>query len=680
MKDHLKHRAVALLLSLALVFGIFSLKLFQLQVVDGESYYDKATSTTLITLPVTAARGEVVDRYGRPIATNRQAYNVRLVKAMLPDESLNDTLVALVRIFTTNGEAWNDAAPLSTTEPYTFDTEREPAVSKMKEKLGLAQYATPQNVYDQMVKRYELEKVPAEYQRALAGLRYQMEYEEYGLVTPFVIASDVSIRTVSQIKEHNLDLPGVDIVEEAIRSYPDPTLMPHILGSIGKIDAEEWKNLYKGQTGYKMNDLVGKSGIEKAYEKQLKGIDGKMTIERTKSGQILSTTVVEEAQPGDTVVLTIDKNLQAAAQKILENQVVELQKRAEANREPGPGGGALVVIDVKTGGVLAAATYPSYDITTYKTAAGYAQYASDEMLPLFNRAFNGLYRPGSTFKVAVATDGLMTGTVDANYTLRCGGVYTFWSDYQPKCTHVHGNENAADALRDSCNVYFYDLGRRLGVDSFNKVAETLGFGSKTGLEISEAAGNLSTEEYFNANHKDERWQKGNVIQAAIGQMDTQVTPVQLATYACSVANKGDRLRTHLVDGIRTYNFDELLQKTEPEVVAKLDADPAALSSAFATVEEGMLKASRSGTATQFLGNYVYNIASKTGTSQNAKGFYDATIVAYGPTEEPELAIGAVVESAGNGYQLARMVRDIFDEYYAGKNQNTEIASAGVLLG
>ncbi|MDD3202651.1 MAG: hypothetical protein PHZ05_02730, partial [Pygmaiobacter massiliensis] len=179
MKDHLKHRAVALLLALTFVFGIFSLKLFQLQVVDGEEYYDKATSTTLITLPVTAARGEIVDRYGRPIATNRQAYNVRLVKAMLPDETLNETLVALIQIFTANGESWNDAAPLSTTAPYTFDTERESAVAKMKEKLGLAQYATPQNVYDQMVKRYELETVPAEYQRALAGLRYQMEYEEY---------------------------------------------------------------------------------------------------------------------------------------------------------------------------------------------------------------------------------------------------------------------------------------------------------------------------------------------------------------------------------------------------------------------------------------------------------------------------------------------------------------------
>ncbi|MEG0804697.1 MAG: penicillin-binding transpeptidase domain-containing protein, partial [Pygmaiobacter sp.] len=265
-------------------------------------------------------------------------------------------------------------------------------------------------------------------------------------------------------------------------------------------------------------------------------------------------------------------------------------------------------------------------------------------------------------------------------TMRCGGVYTFWPDYQPKCTHSHGNENVTTALRDSCNVYFYDLGRRLGIESFNETAATLGFGQKTGLEISEAAGNLSSEEYFNAHHKaPERWQKGNVVQAAIGQMDTQVTPVQLATYAASVANKGERLATHLVGSVRSYNFDALISDVQPTVLAQVPGDKATVDAAFATVEQGMLLASKTGTATQFLGDYIYNIASKTGTSQNAKGFFDATIVAYGPVENPELAIGAVVESAGNGYQLARMVRDVFDEYYAGKNQNTTLSQAGVLL-
>lgn len=677
MQDKLKKRAIGLLVGLTLVLTVFALKLFQLQVVEGEANLDKATSTTMVTLPVTAARGEIVDRYGRPIATNRQAYSVRLIGALLPAENLNDTLLALVKIFEANGEGWNDETPLTRTVPYEFAEGKDTAVSRMKEKLKLAQYATAQNVYDKMIERYDLQQVPAEYQRTLAGIRYQMEYEEYGIVTPFIIASDVSITTVSTIKEHNLDLIGVDIVEEAVRSYADSTLMPHILGTIGKIDAEEWSTL-KSQ-GYKMNDLVGKSGIEKSFESEMKGTDGRITLERTKSGQIISTTTVTEAQPGNTIVLTIDRDLQSAAQKILENQMEVLRGVNAANKDPAPKGGAIVVIDVKTGGVLAAATYPNYDILTYKTSAGYAAYAQDELLPLFNRAFNGLYRPGSTFKCAVAVDGLMTGVIDPSYSFRCGGIYTFWSDYTPKCTHVHGNENVATALRDSCNIFFYDLGRRLGNESYNKVASVLGYGQKTGLEISEAAGNLSTEDYYNDHHNGDLWQKGNVVQAAIGQLDTQVTPVQLATYAASIANKGERLQTHLVQGVQDYNGGALLKETQPNVVATLDADNATLDATFATVQEGMLMASRTGTATQFLGNYVYNIASKTGTSQNGSGFYDATIVAYGPTEDPEIAIGAVVENCGNGYQLARMVRDIFDEYYANKNANTTVVQAGVLL-
>lgn len=677
MEKKLNKRAVIMLCGLAAVFLVFVLKLFQLQVVEGQENLDKATSTTSVTLPVTAARGEIVDRYGRTIAGNRQAYGVRLIYALLPQENLNQTLLALVKIFEENGEEWNDDAPLTDTAPYEFEEDRESAVERMKETLGLAEYATAQNVYDRMVERYELEEIPEEYRRALAGIRYQMEYEEYGLVTPFTIASDVSIETVSTIKENNLDLPGVDVVEEAVRSYPNTTLMPHILGMIGKIDATEWKNL-KNQ-GYQMNDLVGKSGIEKAYESVLAGSDGRVTLERNTSGQTLSTTTITEAEPGQTVVLTIDKNLQEQTQAILENQIEVLKGVNEANNDPAPGGGAVVVLDVKTGGILAAATSPNYDIGLYQTSAGYAAYAQDEQLPLFNRALNGLYRPGSTFKCSVAVAGLAEGYITPEDTTYCSQVYTFWSDYQPKCTHYHGTETVATALRDSCNIFFYDLGRRMGVDLFNSYASALGLGQKTGLEISEASGNLSTEAYFNEHHAGEQWQKGNVVQAAIGQMDTQVTPVQLATYAASIANRGVRMRTHLVAGIQDTNTGEMLSTVEPKVEAELEMDDETRDMVFDAVEEGMLMASRTGTATTFLGNYVYNVASKTGTAQNASGYYDAVIVAYGPTEDPEIAIGAVVENCGDGYQLARMVRDIFNAYYEDKNANTDIAAYGELL-
>jgi len=684
-KGHFKKRAIALLVLVGLVLCGFSFKLFQLQIIDGDNYLDQATSTTMVTLPLPAARGEIVDRYGRAVATNRAAYNLWLIKALLPDDKLNSTLMMLVDTLKEQGESWNDSAPLTDTTPYAFVEGRDADVAKMKTALGLAQYATAQNVYDKMVETYALTDVPAGYQRILAGIRYQMQYEEYSNVTPFVLATDVSMKTVSTVKENNLDLPGVYVAEGTVRVYPDPTLMPHIIGTIGKIYAEEWDSTYKKQKNYKMNDLVGKSGIEKAYESTLKGIDGQIQIELTRTGSVKSTTTIEPT-PGNTVVLTIDKNLQTECQKILENQVAELKARAAANKEGDPEGAALVVLDVKTGGVLAAANYPSYDLNVYQTTAGYNAYLTDPLNPLFNRAFNGLYRPGSTFKCSVAAAGLVNGLITPDYTYYCGGVYTFWSpDYMPKCTHVHGNENVETALRDSCNVFFYDLGRRLGLDSFNTVASELGYGEKTGLEVNEATGNLSTPDYFNATHGGELWQKGNVVQAAIGQLDTQVTPVQLATYAGSIANAGTRYRTHLVAAVRSYDFKQVISETGLEVEAKVQGDAATVQSAFQHVENGMLMASKTGTAQQFLANYQYHIASKTGTAETGKldvygkKEYNATIVAYGPVEEPELAVGAVAEVAGNGYQLARSVRDVFDAYYVDKNQNSTPVENGTLL-
>lgn len=684
-QGHFKKRAVALLVAVALIITGYAVKLFQLQIVEGADYLDQATSTTMITLPLPAARGEIVDRYGRAIATNRAAYNLWLIKALLPDEKLNTVLMSMVDTLSAAGESWNDDAPISQTEPWTFTAGRDADVAKMKTELGLAQYATAQNVYDRMMQAYELTTVPESYRRALAGIRYQMQHEEYSNATPFVLATDVSMKTVSTVKENNLDLPGVYVAEGTVRVYPDPTLMPHVIGTIGKIYAEEWESTYKKQKNYKMNDLVGKSGIEKAYESTLKGTDGQIQIELTRTGSVVATTVVEPV-PGDTVVLTVDKNLQAQCQKILANQITALKEAATRNREGQPEGAALVVLDVKTGGVLAAANYPSYDLNTYQTTAGYNAYLADPLNPLFNRAFSGLYRPGSAFKPSVGAEGLLEGAITPSTTFRCTGVYTYWAatGFTPKCTHVHGIVNVETALQESCNSFFYDLGRRIGLDAFNKMAHTLGLGQTTGLEVGEAAGNLSTPEYHEQ-QTGQQWQQGNVVQAAIGQMDTQVTPVQLATYAGSIANRGTRYATHLVAAVRSYDFQKLVSETKVTVADKVQGDQNAIDSAFGTIQEGMLLASKVGTAQQFLGNYQYHIASKTGTAENGKtdSFgkkeYNATIVAYGPVEEPELAVSAVAEVAGNGYQLARSVRDVFDAYYVDKNQNSAPVAAGSLL-
>lgn len=682
---HFKRRAVLLLVGMAAVFCIFGAKLFQMQIVEGAENLDKAASTTLVTLPLPAARGEIVDRYGRAIATNRAAYHLWLIKAMLPAEELNGTLLRMVDTLQANGESWNDNTPLSQGAPYSFTAGREADVAYMKTALGLAQYATAQNVYDKMVELYGLAEIPQPYQRILAGIRYQMQYEEYSTATPFVLASDVSMKTVATVKENNLDLPGVYVMEGTVRVYPDPTLMPHVVGTIGRIYAEEWASTYKALKNYRMNDLVGKSGIELAYESELKGTDGQMQIELTRSGSVVSTTIVEPI-PGNTVVLTIDKTLQSACQAVLEDQIATLKAAAAVNREGEPRGAAIVVLDPKTGGVLAAANYPSYDMNVYQTAEGYQAYLEDPLNPLFNRAFSGLYRPGSAFKCTVAAAGLMEGLIDSDFTLRCGGTYLYWADtgFTPHCTHVHGNLNVRTALQESCNIFFYDLGRRLGLEKFNEMASILGLGQRTGLEVGEVAGNLSTPEYHQQ-AAGEDWQQGNVVQAAIGQMDTQVTPVQLATYAAAICNNGVRYRTHLVAAVRSYNFDKVIEETPVTVEARVEGDPARIEAAFDQVEQGMLLASRVGTAQQYLANYQYRIATKTGTAETGrydefgKKEYNSTMVAYGPVEDPELAVGMVCEVAGNSYFLARAVRNVFDAYYIHKAESSAPVTAGVLL-
>ncbi len=683
-QGHFKKRAVILLALVALVFGGFAVKLFQLQIVEGAEYLDQATSTTMITVPLPAARGEIVDRYGRAIATNRAAYNLWLIRALLPDDQLNDTLMRMVDTLGENGEEWNDDAPLTHSAPYEFVEGRDADVARMKTALGLAQYATAQNVYDKMLEAYDLTGLPEKYQRILAGIRYQMQYEEYSNVTPFVLATDVSLKTVSTVKENNLDLPGVYVAEGTVRVYTDPTLMPHIIGTIGKIYAEEWESTYKNQKNYKMNDLVGKSGIELAYESTLKGTDGQMQIELTRTGSVVATTVVEPV-PGDTVVLTVDKNLQADCQKILENQVAALKAAAAANREGEPEGASLVVLDVKTGGVLAAATYPSYDLNVYQTSAGYNSYLRGPAQAADQPRVHRPLPPRLHVQVRGGRGGPDHRRHHAGLHLPLRRhLHLLGDSSSPNAPIPTATRTCRTALQDSCNIFFYDLGRRLGLDTFNNMASTLGLGQKTGLEVGEAGGNLSTPEYHET-MTGEDWQQGNVVQAAIGQMDTQVTPVQLATYGAAIANSGTRYRTHLVAAIRSYNFDELIEETPVTVEARVEGDPAAVEAAFNEVEQGMLLASKVGTARQFLADYQYHIASKTGTAENGKldkfgkKEYNATIVAYGPTEEPELAVSAVAEVAGNGYQLARAVRDVFDAYYVDKNQNSAPVASGTLL-
>ncbi len=683
MAKHVLFRCCALLGLLALVLGVFAVRLMRLQIVQGEELLEQASTTVTVTSTITAARGMMVDRYGRVLAGNRVGYNISLNRLYLPDEKLNDTLAMLVDILQAAGEEWSDTMPLSHEAPWTFAGD-ETAVQKLKNTLELSSAATAENAWAQMLQRYELESYDADIQRILCGIRYEMELREYSNVTPFTLATDVSMKTVATIRERSAQLVGVEILEESLRYYADGTLLPHILGSVGPIYKEEYQEL-KGE--YSMNAIIGKSGLEKAYESVLRGKDGTRQTLRSASGAILSTTVVEEPVPGDTLVLTVDSYVQQQLNQSIADLVNTISGYAspsvsKSQSELGPAeGAAAVVIDCKTGGILASSTYPSFDLNLYNS--NYYEYSSDPLYPLFNRAFNGTYRPGSAFKTCTGLTGLLTGEINAASTVYCGGVYTYYApSYTPGClmhSHGRGPINIGNALMASCNSFFYDVGRRVGADAINATATALGLGTATGVEIGEEIGTLSSPELrdsqIDRGYNVEEWQEGDILQASIGQLDTFLTPVQLATWAASLANDGVRYRTHLVGATTTYDYSSITE-VPVEIMGQVE-DP---GGAFDAVEEGMVAASLRGSSGMYLAGYPYTIATKTGTPQVTVNKTNGTIIAYGPVEDPEIAVAIVVENCANGYWLTQAVVDIFDAYYFSKSGSLSATQENILLG
>ena len=670
-------RMMLLIAAAAVIIGLYGFRLIFLQLVNGDSFTAQATNTTDYKFTVTAARGDIVDSKGERIASSTTGYNVVLNKLLMGDEDLDTMLQKIVGLLGENGEGWNDSLLIGQPDAaghYEFtaasdNAAEQKALAAMKDNLGLQQYATADDVMEKLVEDYDLADFSLYWQRVLSGIHYEMQLQAFSNVNNFVMAENVSEATVATIKENSLSLPGVEIVETSTRSYEQGTVLPHVLGRVGKITAEKWKVTDENgqvtyplkEKGYNMNDIIGISGLESAYEDQLRGKDGVETITRNSDGVIVNTALTTVPEPGHTVQLTIDSEFQKAVDQALAKNVEWIKNTYADSKQANAG--AVVVIDVKTGGVLAASNYPSFDQNLY--AAQYSEYSADENMPLFNRALQGLYTPGSTYKPSVAVAGLDTGLLNRNSTVNCTRVYTYYKDYRPRCAqHGHGNGpiDVVNAIKWSCNIFFYDVGRRLTSDVYDAYAYKLGLGQRTGVEVSEALGHLTTK-------NDSNYTESLDIQAAIGQGNTAVTPIQLATYAATLANRGTRYRTHFVKAILDSNTGKTLEETQPEVMDVVEDK----GETFDLVREGMKGVAQTIPA---LAAYPYTIACKTGSPQRSEGYYvgstykhytNAAMIAYGPAEDPEIAIGVVVEYGGAGARTGQLVADIFNAYYAMKD-------------
>lgn len=700
MKNWQKTRFAVIFAVLAAAMLLFVSRLMVIQIARGSSYYTEATQGFSVRQTIPAARGELVDRYGRPFVTNRTSYNIIFDKSFLPADTQNEIIHTLIGIMEQNGEEWIDSLPISKAEPFLFEDGKDSAIATLKKTLAVADYATAEECIGWLAERYGLGSydeaaglwistnrdgtVASSYDslslRRIVGVRYEMERSGFSLRSTYTFAENVGSDTRTAVSEYSYLLTGVSLMESTRREYVDGTLAPHIIGITGLISAEDLEQLdaegklYSSSnlSGYRNDEQIGKLGLEKQYEELLRGEAGVRTIYFDNKGNVLETEETVSPRPGYTLVTTLDRDLQESTYNALEDRILYLQTTSTIDEGMMASAGAAVVLDVKTGEVLAAATYPSYDNATYYQ--DYTELAAQKPEPLLNRAFSGIYRPGSTFKPCVAVAGLQEGVISPGESIYCGGVYTRFSDYRPSCMHVDGDITVYGALQRSCNVFFYETGWRLGINRMTEYASAFGLGQPVNLELPTATGHLSTPEFHES--LGSTWTNGNVIQSAIGQLDHMFSPLQLASYCAALANNGVRMQPHLVKSIRSYDLSEVIEQTEPTVASTVEADDLV----WKTVRSGMVAVSKvGGTAYGAWSDFPMEVAAKTGTAQVSGDNLDSTYICYLPADDPQIAIAVVIEDGGQGTTGARVARSIADQYFFGSSSSEAPLASGTLL-
>ncbi|MBE6730184.1 MAG: penicillin-binding protein [Ruminococcaceae bacterium] len=661
------------ILVIALVLVMFEMRLFQWQVVEYNDFKEDAEDSGSLFVKLEAGRGEILDKDGNVLAGNRTVYNV-VMNALYIESDRNPAILSALNLFRENGVKWIDKLPIKIDEngEYVFIENRGNEISFLKSSsfLNVDEDTSAEECMRILTERYRCSSYSKEDARDIISVRYNMTKTQFSLSSPYVMAEDVSIEVVELISELFDKMPGVEIRVSGERYYEDGDLAPHIVGSMGLISADQYKkqeengNTYSSENvqGYAYNDYIGQSGVEMYFEDILRGENGKEEIYLDSNGTVISTEITEEMETGHTVFLTLDSELQKVANESLERNV----KLASVEHEDCVAG-AVVVLDVETFGVLAAASYPSYDIDLYQSDEKYyLDLINDETRPLFNRAFDGMFTPGSVFKPLVAIAALNEGVINSGSIVECTGVYDFYEEESPPtCLGIHEKLNVFDALKKSCNIFFYDVGRRVTIDTIGVYADLFGLGKKTGIEVSETSGIMSGKEEYLLNHST-RWVDGLTLQASIGQCDSMFSPLQLATYCATIANDGVRLKTHIMSKITDYSGEKIIESYTPTVEETIAVDESVLD----IVQYSMSTvADYGGTAYKVFGDYKIKIAAKTGTAE-VPGHTDNTVfIAYAPYDDPQIAVAVVIEYGKDGVYSQSVAKDIFDMYFFGETED-----------
>lgn len=692
-------RLAALALIIVALAVIYTLTLYKLQIVEGKAYYEESRNNIVTTETVSAARGSLMDRYGRVLVENRECISLLIdVNDLFYTEGVdpNAAILELVTLVTEHGDSYTDTLPITKEPPFEYtemtDIQRTMLNAYLKDK-GLDENTSAVELMAYMRGRYDIDdNYTAEETRIIAGVRYEINarYSEGFSTSDYVFAQDVSMDLVTLLMEN--DVPGFRVTTSYVREY-NTTYAAHILGYIGMMNSAEMEKYSK--LGYPMNAQVGKDGAEYAFEEYLHGTDGQARITSTASGVVTSTVYTQEPEPGDHVYLTIDIGLQEAVENALNSFItVENAQREQSNEEIERYGGSksdltelitgagAVVVQVDTGEPLAIASWPSYDLST--VMENFSQLLEEDNDPLFNRALQGTYAPGSTFKPCTAMAGLMEGKIDTTTTIECTGIFDKYENegYAPRCwiygQGLHGTLSLSEAIGHSCNIYFYTVGDYLQISLLAKYAKLFGLGESTGIELYEETGVMASDEYMQQKEGRDMY-AGDTLQAAIGQSDSLFSPMQLGEYCAMIANNGTRYSASILKSVRSYDFSETLYERQSQVLSSIDAK----QEYFDAIHEGMYgvaNEAKYGTVYEAFVDAPYTVAAKTGTSQLGEGrTNNAVFICYAPYDDPEVAVAIVLEHGQAGSVAAAIAREIMDYYFSFKDSTVALESENVLL-
>ena len=653
----------------ALVFLGFAIRLFDWQIVHGSQYQVLSAQSTSYTEVSDATRGEILDVNGKELAINQTSYNIVINKIYVKENTTNDVISALLDLSTTCNIKWIDALPIKVndgTAKFLNNCESELSYIKGESMLNDADLTAADEVLDALAQRYGIDSIADRNRmRDIVSVRYNMEKTGYSYSDVYIFAENISSDAMTVVSEQTQTIAGIEIRVVNERVVKNGTLMPHLVGVVGSLSAEEYSaNM---NNGYKINDVIGKFGIEAALEKELRGQAGEKTIVKDENGNVISEKETIKAKPGNTVYLTVDSNIQAVANYSLQNNVNRARaegerevKAAKANKKKQQSKlgedcycGGAVMLSVKDNAVLAAASCPNYDLSKYYDPDYNAWLNTNEHAPMFSRAIEGAFSPGSVYKPCVALAALQEKAIKTSTSITCTRHYDYYPDYVVNCMGRHGSITLNTAMAQSCNYYFAETGRRLGATTLYMYAEKFGLGVKTGIEIGESTGVL-------ANRDSTTWYEGNTVQASIGQADNTFTPLQLATYTSTIANNGKRYRTHLVSKIVNYERNEVLLYNDPKK-PELVADAGISKDNINAVKKAMRSVVTSGTATQ-VSAYPKKVAGKTGTAENA-GSDHVLFICYAPYDKPEVAVAVVLEHGAKGKYAMNTAMDMLDAYF-----------------